>query len=166
MFLFDSLLVSGLRWVLDTVATATDAEMNDDAALRDRLLDAEMRRETGEISDEDFAAIEADLLTRIRHIKERREGGSGPVAFGQPMDLSTDSELRIEATVSGDFHSPEQVHIESAQLRPSEPSAHFRAVGLARTSAVSRSVESEESESPRTPRSRRTPRTRRTSRTS
>src|SRR4030095_11537484 len=139
MFLLDSLMISGLRWVLDTVATAADAEMNDDAALRDRLLDAEMRRETGEISDADFAEIEADLLTRIRHIKELRDGGSGPVAFGQPVDMSADSQLPIEETVAGDFHEPEQVHIESAQLRPSRPSTQSRTARPTRTSAVSRS---------------------------
>ena len=49
--------------------------MNDDTVLREQLLEAEMRREMGEISDEEFRDIEADLLARIREIKERREGG-------------------------------------------------------------------------------------------
>jgi hypothetical protein len=106
MFILDSLLVSGLRWVLDTVSTAADAELNDDTALREELLAAEMRREMGEISDEEFAAIEADLLARIREIKERREGGSGPIAFGGTEDAAGDAEFHVEATVSGDFHEP------------------------------------------------------------
>ena len=105
MFLLDSLLVSGLRWVLDTVATAADAEMNDDTVLREELLAAEMHREMGEISDDEFAEIEADLLARIREIKERREGGSGPIAFGQG-DEEGAPEVQVEATVSGDFHEP------------------------------------------------------------
>jgi Gas vesicle protein G len=105
MFILDSLLVSGLRWVLDTVATAADAELTDDTALREELLAAEMRREMGEISDDEFADIEADLLARIREIKERREGGSGPIAFGQG-DEGGASEFQVEATVSGDFHEP------------------------------------------------------------
>lgn len=105
MFILDSLLVSGLRWVLDTVATAADAERNDDTALREELLAAEMRREMGEISDEEFANIEADLLARIRDIKERREGGSGPIAFGREEETGA-SEFQVEATVSGDFHEP------------------------------------------------------------
>ena len=106
MFILDSLFMSGFRWVLNTVVSAAEAEMNDDAALRDQLLAAEMRRETGEISDEEFADIEADLLARIREIKTRREGGSGPIAFGSPMDKSADTQFAIEATVSGDFHEP------------------------------------------------------------
>jgi hypothetical protein len=104
MFILDSLLVSGLRWVLDTVATAADAEMNDDSALREQLLEAEMRREMGEISDEEFTEIEADILARIREIRERREGGSGPIAFGR--EEAGPSEFQVEATVSGDFHEP------------------------------------------------------------
>jgi Gas vesicle protein G len=106
MFILDSLFMSGFRWVLNTVVSAAEAEMNDDAALRDQLLAAEMRRETGEISDDEFAAIEADLLARIREIKTRREGGSGPIAFGGPLETSEDTQFAIEATVSGDFHEP------------------------------------------------------------
>ena len=105
MFILDSLFVSGLRWVLDTVATAADAERNDDSALREELLAAEMRREMGEITDAEFADLEADLLARIRDIKERREGGAGPIAFGG-ADETGASELQVEATVSGDFHEP------------------------------------------------------------
>jgi hypothetical protein len=107
MFILDSLFLSGFRWVLDTVATAADAERNDDTALREQLLAAEMRREMGEISDEEFAEFEADLLTRIREIKERREGGTGPIAFGAGAgEASADAGFSVEATVSGDFHEP------------------------------------------------------------
>src|SRR5688500_9562665 len=100
MFLLDSLMISGLKWVLNTVVTAAETEMNDDTALREQLLAAEMRREMGEISDEEFAEIESDLLARMREIKERREGGSGPIAFGA-METSPDTQFAIEATVSG-----------------------------------------------------------------
>ena len=108
MFLLDSLLIDGISWTLRTVVTAAEAEMNDDTALREQLLAAEMQRELGEITDEEFADIERDLLTRIREIKERREGGSGPLEFGAgtPIDTDEESRVQIEATVSGDFHEP------------------------------------------------------------
>ena len=108
MFLLDSLLIDGISWTLRTVVTAAEAEMNDDTALREQLLAAEMQRELGEITDEEFADIERDLLTRIREIKERREGGSGPLEFGAGTPIETDDEshFQIEATVSGDFHDP------------------------------------------------------------
>lgn len=107
MFILDSLMISGLRWVMETVVTAAEAEMNDDSALREQLLEAEMRREVGEISDEEFREIESDLLTRIREIRERREGGSGPLSMGgEPIETSPDSRFQVEASVSGDFHEP------------------------------------------------------------
>src|ERR1043166_4431390 len=106
MFILDSLMISGIRWVLDTTLTAAVAEMNDDGVLREQLLEAEMRREMGELSDEAFAALEADLLARIREIKERREG-AGPLAFGaEPIEASPEGGFQIEASVSGDFHDP------------------------------------------------------------
>lgn len=108
MFLLDSLMIAGIKWAIETTITAAEAEMNDDTALREQLLAAEMSREMGEISDEEFEEIEADLLSRIREIKQRREGGTGPLAFGgaQPMETSDDSRFQIEASVSGDFYDP------------------------------------------------------------
>ena len=119
MFILDSLFISGLRFVFDKVATAVDAEMNDDTVLREELLAAEMRREMGEISDEEFAAIETDLLTRIRDIRERREGGSGPIAFGA-ADTSGGEVVQVEAMVSGDFHErPQSIEPAAASRRGS-----------------------------------------------
>jgi Gas vesicle protein G len=106
MFLLDSLLIDGISWTLKTVLTVAETEMNDDTALREQLLAAEMQREMGEITDDDFAEIERDLLGRIREIKERREGGSGALAFGEgePIESTADSRFQIEASISGDFH--------------------------------------------------------------
>ena len=72
MFILDSLLVGGLRFVLEKIASAADAEASDDTSLRDRLLEAQMQLELGDISDEEFASIERDLLARIRQIKGTR----------------------------------------------------------------------------------------------
>jgi hypothetical protein len=102
------MLTSFLGWVFRTVATAAEAELNDDTVLREQLLEAEMQREMGEISDEEFTEIESDLLARIREIKARREGGSGPLSMGGATAIETtpDSTFQIEATVTGDFHEP------------------------------------------------------------
>ena len=76
MFLLDSLLIGSIRFVLDKVASAVETEMNDDTALRERLLEAQMRYELGELSDEEFADTERELLDRIREIKAQRQGES------------------------------------------------------------------------------------------
>jgi hypothetical protein len=69
MFILDSLLVGSLRFVLDKIVAAAEAESTDDSSLRERLLEAQMQHELGEIGDAEFATIEADLLARIREIK-------------------------------------------------------------------------------------------------
>jgi gas vesicle protein GvpG len=74
MFILDSLLIGGLRFVLDKVAAAAEAEANDDSALRDQLLEAQMRLELGEITSEEFAEIERDVLAAIRKIKRPQQG--------------------------------------------------------------------------------------------
>ena len=143
MFILDSLMISGIRWVLETAVTAAEAEMNDDSVLREQLLEAEMRREMGEITDEEFRDIETDLLARIREIKERRDGGSGPIDMGvQPLETTGDTQFTVEASVSGDFY-------ENAE----------------RSDRSNRSIRSERSEERGTPRTSRTSRTNRTIRT-
>jgi len=74
MFILDTLLIGSLRFVLDKVVAAAEAEMQDDTALREQLLEAQMRLELGEITDEEFAEAERDLLARIRDIKGQQPG--------------------------------------------------------------------------------------------
>src|ERR1700716_1144270 len=74
MFILDSLLIGSLRCVLDKVVQAAEAEAQDDSALRDQLLEAQMRLELGEISDEEFTEIERDVLAAIREIRRPQQG--------------------------------------------------------------------------------------------
>ena len=74
MFILDTLLIGSLRFVLDKVVAAAEAEMQDDTALREQLLEAQMRLELDEISGEEFDEIERDVLARIREIKGQQPG--------------------------------------------------------------------------------------------
>jgi Gas vesicle protein G len=99
MLIIDSLIISGVRFVLDKVAAAVETELNDDTVLRERLLDAQMRVELGEMSQEAFDEFEADIVARIREIKERQRGGESAVI--SPKDMKVTG---IEATFEGDEH--------------------------------------------------------------
>lgn len=99
MLIIDSLLISGIRFVLDKVADAVDAEMNDDSALRAHLLEAQMKVELGEMSQQEFDALETDIVQRIREIRERQRGGES--AAISPRDMKVTG---IEATFEGDEH--------------------------------------------------------------
>src|SRR5688572_22045323 len=74
MFILDSLLIGSLRFVLDKIAAAAEAESENDSSLRERLLEAQMQFELGEISEAEFVEIERDVLARIRAIKGARPG--------------------------------------------------------------------------------------------
>ena len=99
MFILDTILVGGIRFVLDKVAAAVDTELNDDTALREQLLAAQMRVELGEMSEEEFQVFEADILARLREIRDRRQG-SGPAALS-PSEYKITG---IDATFEGDEH--------------------------------------------------------------
>jgi len=99
MLIIDSLLISGVRFVLDKLAAAVDSELNDDTVLRERLLDAQMRLELGELTQEEFDGLEAEIVARIREIKERQRGGESAVI--SPKDMKVTG---IEATFEGDEH--------------------------------------------------------------
>ena len=75
MFILDNLLVGSLQFVLDKVLAAAEAESQDDSALREQLLDAQMRLELGEITETEFVEIERDVLARIREIKGGQQSG-------------------------------------------------------------------------------------------
>ena len=85
MFLLDTLLINGIQFVLDKVATIADEELNSPDRQRERLLEAQMKLESGEIDEAQFAEIEADVFTRLREIKART----------QPQDTIVDEEHRV-----------------------------------------------------------------------
>ena len=99
MLIVDSLIIAGVRFVLDKVVAAVETEMNDDSVLRERLLDAQMRVELGEMTQEEFDEFETDIVARIREIKERQRGGES--AAISPKDMKVTG---IEASFEGDEH--------------------------------------------------------------
>ena len=102
MFLLDTMLIGGLRFVFDKIAAAVDTELNDDSALREQLLAGQMRVELGEMSQAEFDIFEADILARLREIRDRRQG-SGAASLS-PQDYKITG---IEATFGGDEHDQE-----------------------------------------------------------
>ena len=70
MIILDTLLLGGIKFVLGKIAAAVDAELSDDTALKEELLEAQMRLELGELSEEEFTRIEREVLDAIRTQKE------------------------------------------------------------------------------------------------
>jgi len=97
MFILDSLLIGSLRFVLDKIAAAAEAEASGEDALREQLLEAQMRFELGEISESALAKIERELLARIRELKATSPG---------PLTMtSSKAQVTVEATVPDELES-------------------------------------------------------------
>jgi len=94
VIVLDRMLVGGIKFVLGKLAAAADAELNDESHLRDDLLAAQMRLELGEIGEEEFRAIETDLLARLREIRERQLGEAP-----RPGEMKVTG---VEATIHGE----------------------------------------------------------------
>ena len=92
MFILDSLLIDGLKFVFDKLLQVAEAELNDDTVLRERLLDAQMRLELGELSMEEFSEIEHEVFERLREV---RKGHTG--AISMTSEDSSVSAVEIEA---------------------------------------------------------------------
>jgi hypothetical protein len=89
MFILDSLLINGIKFALDKVLQVAEQELENPEALQQRLLEAQMQLEEGEIDEAQFAEIEADVFARIRELKGTE--GSGGIA-----DASAFDEIEVE----------------------------------------------------------------------
>jgi hypothetical protein len=74
VIILDTLLVGGIKFVLRKIVDAVESQLNDDTVLHEELLAAQMRLELGEITEAEFAVVEADILARLREIRERQRG--------------------------------------------------------------------------------------------
>jgi hypothetical protein len=101
MIILDSLIMGGIRFVLDKVATAVDQEMNDEDGLREQLLAAQMQLELGEIDEDDFVAIESEVMARLREIREAREGGAMGLSGGSRV-------VGVDVSFGGSGEDPDE----------------------------------------------------------
>ncbi|MDQ3070848.1 MAG: gas vesicle protein GvpG [Acidobacteriota bacterium] len=102
MFLLDSLFISGMKFVFEKVSEIANAEAFDETLLHDQLLRAQLQCEAGEITDDEFGAIEGEVFERLRQIRAMKEGTPSVTdTGGAPGDFKITG---IEATFEGDDH--------------------------------------------------------------
>jgi hypothetical protein len=75
------------RFALDKVQDTVRGELTDEERVREDLLALQMEVELGEIDDAEYAAREAELMRRLREVREWREQFGMPVAGG-PVRVS------------------------------------------------------------------------------
>lgn len=57
--------VRGTVWIAERLLEEAERQMNDPAAIEQRLMEAEAAHERGELSDEELTDIEDELLRRL-----------------------------------------------------------------------------------------------------
>jgi hypothetical protein len=80
MFLLDDILllpiklpIAGFNWILRQVKTMADEEMLNDQVWKERLIELQMMREVGDITEEQYKEEEAKVFTALREIRARKE---------------------------------------------------------------------------------------------
>ena len=80
MFLIDDLLLSpitGFKFILRTLERVAEEQYTDDAPLKEALLELQVKRQSGEISEEQYVQQEAQILRDLWEIQKRKREMAG-----------------------------------------------------------------------------------------
>lgn len=79
LFLDDLLMlpISGFKFVLNTLRQVAEEQYTDGTPAKQRLLELQLELESGEITEQEYAAQEADVFRELREIEQRRRELSG-----------------------------------------------------------------------------------------
>ena len=74
----------GTRFTLDKVDRAVREQLTDDTPIKEDLMALQLKLEMGEIDDDQYVQQEAEIMQRLREVREWRERfgmsvGGGPV---------------------------------------------------------------------------------------
>jgi hypothetical protein len=81
--------VHGIRWTLSKVQRVAEDELTDDTAVKQELMELQMQLELGDIDNAAYLRREAELMQRLREIREWRERLGRPTAGG-PVRVARD----------------------------------------------------------------------------
>jgi hypothetical protein len=106
MLLIDDLLMlpfSGFGFVMRTLRKVAEEQYTDDAPVKERLLELQVKLEAGEISEKDYANEEAAIIRDLREIENRKRALAGAPAAEHDRGLAFTAR-GTEASASVTFH--------------------------------------------------------------
>ena len=79
LFIDDLLLmpINGMKFVFRTLAKVAEEQYTDDAPIKERLLELQVRLENGEIDETEYVKVEAQILRELREIENRKREMAG-----------------------------------------------------------------------------------------
>ena len=107
-----------VKFSLDKVQGAVREQLTDDQSVKEDLMALQMRLELGEIDDEQYVALEAQLMERLRDVRRWREEfgmgtSGGPVQVARSAEPEkVETEEPPEDLRRGGIASPEGASVE------------------------------------------------------
>ena len=83
--------VWGTRWTLEKVDRVVREELTDDTPIKEDLMALQMQLEMGEVDDAEYGRREAELMQRLREVREWRER-FGMSTSGGPVRVAESDE--------------------------------------------------------------------------
>ena len=74
--------VWGTRWTLEKVDRVVREELTDDTPIKEDLMALQLQLEMGEIDDAEYVKREAEIMQRLREVREWREKYGMPTSGG------------------------------------------------------------------------------------
>jgi hypothetical protein len=83
--------IYGTRWTLDKVDRVVREELTDDTPIKEDLMNLQLQLEMGEIDDAEYVRREAEIMQRLREVREWREK-YGMFTSGGPVRVAPGDE--------------------------------------------------------------------------
>jgi len=83
--------VWGTRWTLEKVDRVVREELTDDTPIKEDLMALQLQLEMGEIDDDEYVRREAEIMQRLREVREWREK-FGMSTSGGPVRVAESGE--------------------------------------------------------------------------
>ena len=83
--------VAGIKWSLRKIQQVVDEELTDDSAIKQELMELQMKLELGDIDDTEYVRREQELMARLREVRAWRER-LGKSVSGGPVRVSAEGE--------------------------------------------------------------------------
>jgi hypothetical protein len=83
--------IYGTRWTLDKVDRVVREQLTDDTPIKEELMELQLKLETGEIDDPEYLRREAEIMQKLRDVRDWREK-FGMSTRGGPVRVAEDDE--------------------------------------------------------------------------
>jgi len=87
-----SLPAAGMKFIFQQVADLADHELYDESVVHEQLLLLQVQLEEGDVEEDEYVELEAQLMTRLREIKARKRAL-------QEQQAASDEDVPVEANV-------------------------------------------------------------------